>query len=63
MPFFPFFISHSILQEEICRSLEEYNKGIEDLKERMDEATASSALIRDDIRELRTRCVLFWFFS
>ncbi len=42
-------------QEEICHSLEDYNKHIEDLKTEMVSATNSAELIRKDIKDLRNK--------
>jgi len=42
-------------QEEICDSLEDYNKHIEDLKSEMIAATNSAELIRKDIKDLRNK--------
>lgn len=43
------------LQEEICSSLEDYNRHIEELKIEMEEATKSADLIRMDIKELKNK--------
>ncbi|KAH3742880.1 vacuolar protein sorting protein 18 [Pelomyxa schiedti] len=56
LPFFPEFTVIDDFKEEICRSLEEYNKHIAALKEEMAEATKSANLIRKDISALRNKC-------
>lgn len=55
LPFFPDFVLIDSFKEEICKSLEEYNKHIEELKTEMDDATRSADLIRLDIKELRNK--------
>jgi len=55
LPFFPDFVLIDSFKEEICKSLEEYNKHIEELKSEMDDATRSADLIRLDIKELRNK--------
>jgi hypothetical protein len=56
LPFFPDFVLIDDFKEEICGSLEEYNRHIEDLKHEMDDATHSADLIRLDIKQLRSKC-------
>jgi len=55
LPFFPDFVLIDSFKDEICKSLEEYNKHIDVLKEEMDDATRSADLIRLDIKELRNK--------
>jgi len=55
LPFFPDFVLIDSFKEEICKSLEEYNKHIEELKSEMDDATRSADSIRLDIKELRNK--------
>ncbi len=44
-----------VAQEEICSSLEQYNRHIEELKNEMDDATHSADRIRMDIKQLRSK--------
>jgi len=53
LPFFPDFTHIDTFKEEICSSLEDYNRHIEELKVEMEEATKSADLIRQDIKNLR----------
>jgi len=53
LPFFPDFTRIDDFKEEICSSLEDYNRHIEELKIEMEEATKSADLIRQDIKNLR----------
>lgn len=55
LPFFPDFVLIADFKEQICKSLEEYNRHIEDLKEEMNDATRSADLIRLDIKDLRNK--------
>jgi len=55
LPFFPDFVKIDDFKDEICSSLEEYNKHISDLKREMGEATESADNIRKDIKELRNK--------
>ncbi|EGG14862.1 7-fold repeat in clathrin and VPS proteins repeat-containing protein [Cavenderia fasciculata] len=55
LPFFPDFTVIDDFKEEICKSLEDYNQYIEELKLEMDDATNSADLIRQDIQELRNK--------
>jgi tetratricopeptide (TPR) repeat protein len=56
LPFFPDFVLIDDFKDEICRSLEDYNRHIEDLKREMDDATQSADLIRGDMKQLRSKC-------
>jgi len=53
LPFFPDFTRIDDFKEEICSSLEDYNRHIEELKVEMEEATKSADLIRQDIKDMR----------
>ena len=55
LPFFPDFTRIDDFKQEICSSLEDYNRHIDDLKNEMEEATTSADLIRMDIKELRNK--------
>jgi len=55
LPFFPDFVLIDDFKDEICLSLEEYNKYITELKNEMVEATESAELIRSDIKQLRNK--------
>eukprot|EP01112_Ceratiomyxa_fruticulosa_P020451 TRINITY_DN6960_c0_g1_i1.p1 TRINITY_DN6960_c0_g1~~TRINITY_DN6960_c0_g1_i1.p1 ORF type:complete len:978 (+),score=224.54 TRINITY_DN6960_c0_g1_i1:223-3156(+) len=55
LPFFPDFVLIDDFKEEICKSLEDYNRHIDELKAEMDEATHSAELIHQDIKELRNK--------
>ncbi|EFA77130.1 7-fold repeat in clathrin and VPS proteins repeat-containing protein [Heterostelium album PN500] len=55
LPFFPDFTVIDDFKEEICKSLEDYNQYIEELKNEMDDATSSADLIRKDIQNLRNK--------
>eukprot|EP01113_Clastostelium_recurvatum_P023090 TRINITY_DN2761_c0_g1_i3.p1 TRINITY_DN2761_c0_g1~~TRINITY_DN2761_c0_g1_i3.p1 ORF type:complete len:987 (-),score=308.24 TRINITY_DN2761_c0_g1_i3:8-2968(-) len=55
LPFFPDFVLIDDFKEEICKSLEDYNRHIDELKTEMDEATHSADLIRLDIKDLRNK--------
>jgi hypothetical protein len=55
LPFFPDFVLIDDFKEEICSSLEDYNRQIDELKREMDEATRSADLLRVDIKQLRSR--------
>jgi len=52
LPFFPDFTKIDDFKKEICSSLEDYNRHIEELKSEMEEATKSADMIRKDIKEL-----------
>lgn len=56
LPFFSDFVTIDHFKEAICKSLQEYNQNIQDLKTEMEEATKAAELIRKDIQEFRTRC-------
>ena len=56
LPFFPDFVTIDHFQADICKSLEAYNRDIENLKEEMDNATQSARAIRSDIQALRNKC-------
>jgi len=53
LPFFPNFVKIDDFKEEICNSLTDYNRHINNLKNEMSDATKSADLIRLDIRNLR----------
>eukprot|EP01133_Synstelium_polycarpum_P000223 gene223-271_t len=55
LPFFPDFTVIDDFKEEICKSLEDYNQYIDELKNEMDDATSSADLIRKDIQNLRNK--------
>jgi vacuolar protein sorting-associated protein 18 len=55
LPFFPDFVLIDDFKDEICRSLQEYNKHIEDLEHEMAEATKSADAIRQDIEKLKNK--------
>jgi len=55
LPFFPDFTRIDQFKNEICNSLEDYNRHIEQLKTEMDEATRSADLIRKDIKDIRNK--------
>eukprot|EP01116_Phalansterium_solitarium_P021883 TRINITY_DN700_c0_g2_i4.p1 TRINITY_DN700_c0_g2~~TRINITY_DN700_c0_g2_i4.p1 ORF type:complete len:1144 (-),score=456.35 TRINITY_DN700_c0_g2_i4:184-3615(-) len=55
LPFFPEFTRIDDFKHEICASLEDYNRHIEQLKREMDSATRSAELIRQDIADLRNK--------
>lgn len=52
LPFFPEFSLIDSFKDEICASLESYNKDIEDLRQQMDQSTQSAEEIRSDIQKL-----------
>lgn len=52
LPFFPEFTLIDSFKDEICASLESYNRDIEDLREAMDHSTQSAEEIRSDIKKL-----------
>lgn len=45
------------MQDAICASLTAYNEHIEELKQKMREATQSANMIRKDIQAMRSKCV------
>lgn len=55
LPFFPDFVLIDDFKDEICKSLQEYNKHIEDLEHEMNEATKSAESIRQDIENLKNK--------
>ncbi|GAM27722.1 hypothetical protein SAMD00019534_108980, partial [Acytostelium subglobosum LB1] len=55
LPFFPDFTVIDDFKEEICKSLEDYNLHIDELKNEMDDSTNSAELIRKDIQNLRNK--------
>src|SRR6478672_3977448 len=55
LPFFPDFTRIDDFKQEICASLEDYNRHIDELKQEMDEATSSASMIRMDIKDLRNK--------
>jgi hypothetical protein len=57
LPFFPDFVVIDDFKAEICTALEEYSARIEELKQEMDDATASAESIKRDIEGLSNRFV------
>ncbi|PRP82641.1 hypothetical protein PROFUN_09752 [Planoprotostelium fungivorum] len=55
LPFFPDFTRIDQFKNEICSSLEDYNRHIDQLKTEMEEATRSADLIRKDIKDIRNK--------
>lgn len=55
LPFFPTFNTIDDFKAEICNSLTDYNRHIDQLVGEMDDATESADLIRLDIRDLTNR--------
>jgi vacuolar protein sorting-associated protein 18 len=55
LPFFPDFDTIDDFREPICNALSSYNQRIAGLIYRMDQATASAGLIREDIKLLRRK--------
>jgi len=55
LPFFPDFVLIDDFKDQICKSLEDYNKFIFDLKTEMDEATNNANMIRMEIENLRNK--------
>jgi len=55
LPYFPDFARIGDFKDEICASLESYNKTIESLKSEMGQYTTSAERIREDTHELRSR--------
>eukprot|EP00013_Stygamoeba_regulata_P028607 CAMPEP_0177663226 /NCGR_PEP_ID=MMETSP0447-20121125/19794_1 /TAXON_ID=0 /ORGANISM="Stygamoeba regulata, Strain BSH-02190019" /LENGTH=835 /DNA_ID=CAMNT_0019169011 /DNA_START=24 /DNA_END=2528 /DNA_ORIENTATION=+ len=55
LPFFPDFDRIDDVREPICHALSSYNQRIAGLIYRMDQATASAGLIREDIKLLRRK--------
>ncbi|GMJ09866.1 vacuolar protein sorting 18 [Hibiscus trionum] len=58
LPFFPDFALIDDFKEEICSSLDDYNKQIELLKQEMNDATHGADNIRNDISALAQRYVV-----
>ncbi|KAI4499403.1 hypothetical protein M0802_005663 [Mischocyttarus mexicanus] len=56
LPFFSDFVTIDHFKDAICKSLRDYNRHIQDLKEEMEEATKAAEVIRKDIQTFRTRC-------
>ncbi|KAL2749921.1 vacuolar protein sorting-associated protein 18 isoform X1 [Vespula maculifrons] len=56
LPFFSDFVTIDHFKDAICKSLQDYNRHIQDLKEEMEEATKAAEVIRKDIQAFRTRC-------
>ena len=54
LPFFPDEVQINEFRDEICKSLQEYNDKIHELKEDMKEYTDIAERIRDDINSLQT---------
>ncbi len=52
LPFFPEFTLIDNFKDEICESLESYNKEIEELRDAMEISTQSANAIRFDIQKL-----------
>mmetsp|Transcript_21125 Transcript_21125/g.54911 ORF Transcript_21125/g.54911 Transcript_21125/m.54911 type:complete len:1044 (-) Transcript_21125:293-3424(-) len=55
LPFFPDSILIDDFKDHICEALERYNKGIEALNKKMEEATKGAERIRTDLKMLRNR--------
>lgn len=55
LPFFSDFVTIDHFRSAICKSLKEYNKHIQDLKDEMEEATQSADLVRKEIQTFRNR--------
>jgi len=55
LPFFPDFTIIDDFKDEICESLEDYNRRINELKKEMDHSTESADKIREDIKNLRSK--------
>ncbi|KAL7635941.1 UNVERIFIED_CONTAM: hypothetical protein RMT77_013758 [Armadillidium vulgare] len=53
LPFFPDFVTINQFKDAICKSLEEYNEHIANLKEEMNEATKTANNIRNDIKKYK----------
>ncbi|KAG7209765.1 hypothetical protein KM043_011388 [Ampulex compressa] len=60
VPFFSDFVTIDHFKQAICKSLQEYNQHIQDLKEEMQEATKAAELIRKDIQAFRMRCTFVY---
>lgn len=55
LPFFPDFATIDQFKDAICKSLQDYNKHIDQLKNDMQDATASARVVREEIHEIRNR--------
>ena len=55
LAYLPDFARIDEFKEQICASLEDYNRQIDELKAEMGEATASADALRKDIKQLRER--------
>eukprot|EP00794_Sanderia_malayensis_P016888 gene16888-18594_t len=55
LPFFPDFVTIDQFKDAICKSLQEYNQHIDQLKNDMKDATASARVVRAEIHEIRNR--------
>eukprot|EP00744_Colponema_vietnamica_P014027 GILI01019658.1.p1 GENE.GILI01019658.1~~GILI01019658.1.p1 ORF type:complete len:1004 (-),score=186.70 GILI01019658.1:136-3078(-) len=55
LPYLSDFVLIDNFKEEICDSLEDYNRQIEGLREDMEAYTKSAELVREDIKHLRNR--------
>eukprot|EP01126_Amoeba_proteus_P054890 TRINITY_DN6774_c1_g1_i1.p1 TRINITY_DN6774_c1_g1~~TRINITY_DN6774_c1_g1_i1.p1 ORF type:complete len:516 (-),score=121.32 TRINITY_DN6774_c1_g1_i1:353-1732(-) len=53
LPFFPDFIMIDDFKEEICASIKEYNRHLDELQQEMIEATESAELVKEDIKMIR----------
>ncbi|KAF2163509.1 hypothetical protein M409DRAFT_26121 [Zasmidium cellare ATCC 36951] len=55
IPFFPDFVVIDDFKEEICATLEDYSRQIDELKHEMDESANTAQHIKDDIKALDQR--------
>jgi len=55
LPFFPDFATIDQFKDAICKSLQDYNKHIDQLKNDMQDATNSARVVREEIHEVRNR--------
>ena len=55
LPFLPDFARIDDVKEQVCASLEDYSRQIDELKAEMAEATSSADALRHDIKQLRGR--------
>lgn len=55
LPLFPDFTTIDEFKDQICKSLDDYNMQIKELKDDMAEYTHSADIIRNDIKSLRNR--------
>ena len=58
LPFFPDFVVIDDFKEEICAALESYSRHIDTLRVEMDDAAATAASIRRDVKRLDARYAL-----